>query len=184
MTDLDLSQLSQRIDEQKKEVTFYRNAIQYLIDVHKINEHNSVGHLFERYPEISYDFLNKIANGVLPSEEECFAEDSDWLDHMVQDQLFLFGVASGVDQLNNYKAIDYANFIMTSALDKECASLVHAFGALTLLCKTPPSRTMLYRMSPASKNEKILEENWNLVGEINCNVVEAWINSKSTVTEN
>ena len=184
MTDLDLSKLSERIDNQKKEVSFYRNAIQYLIDVHHINEHNSVGHLFERYPEISYDFLDKIANGVLPSEEECFTEDSDWLDHLVQDQLFLFGVASGVDQLNNYKAIDYANFIMASALDKESTTLVHAFGALTLLCKTPPSRTMLYRLSPSSTNKKTLEENWNLVGEINCNVVEAWINSQESDTEN
>lgn len=184
MTDLDLSKLSERINDQKKETTFYRKAIQYLIEVHNIHFHNTVGHLFERYSELSYDFLDKIANGVLPSEDDCFAEESECLDYLVQDQLFLFGVASGVEKLRRYKANEYADFIMASATDKECGSLLHAFSALTLLCNTPPSRGMLFRISPASTNKDIVAENWMILGEMNCCVVESWIESQESATEN
>lgn len=177
---LDLETLNDRIQKQSDDTVLYQAAFNMLHDEYHLSDNFTHTMINQRWGELglSEDFLHNFANKA-PTPTEVFAEDSSLLDELLQDSMYLVGIAEGImslqeDREAGHDCQSYIDFVMEAVKEPDMVIAAIGFASLTLLNDEAPSDVQLLRMFPITKDREKNQESMDLIAEINANIVKRY----------
>ena len=177
---MDLKLLSDRIKQQRKTVSFYTQAVEMLIEYCAYDTFYSLEEMRKRFTTLPDEFITTFSKGEAPSEDIVLRIDTEDLDSWIQDGLFACGFVYGIHLLESedYDCSGYISELFSCRNNPDMAHVVYAFAALSLAMQRPPSAALLLRFAPPTDNEEFLIQTYELITEMNIDLVVKYIQSK------
>lgn len=173
MSEFDLSILNDRINSQKRELGFYKDAIEMLINQYDINGLFEGDELYEKYDYVPKEFIASIINSEVPSDDLILRVEDGALDDFVQDALFIVGFVIGINDLERETndTSDYVQFLYDCRKEEHLVPVGYSFAALSLAMNRAPSVDMMMRFFPPTEDLKTNIQTFDLITEMNGDLV-------------
>jgi hypothetical protein len=170
---MDTQLLKDRIKETKKEIDFYTNGVEMLIEKYHINNYLSFIDYKKKYVNLDEEFLLSISKNEVPTEEVMNRLDLEEVDTFLVDCICLVGMIIGTRWLDEQEedASEYIEMLMEFQKDVRCYIQVVGFSALTLSMERPPSGTMLERMFPLTDNHEMNSISGDILCELHADLI-------------
>ena len=177
---MDFEVLKQRLDEQRTISSFYYYGVEMLVKGMNARLYFETDDLKRRFPDMPTDFLDQVAQGEMPSEDDINAIEVEELDNFVQHSISLIGLGLGIHSLLNdyprHGKSEYVNFIHQCATEPKMMTAVQMFGTATLAYGSPISFSMLSRLCPITDDEQINVTTLEILCEMVTDMVNRYVN--------